>query len=223
MKVNNHPLLKKMSIESLEKLNVQMEEVQLQRGQSLFFQAEVADYVYYVNHGMVKVVRVSKTGQEKILSLYTTGQFLALSTLFNPPHLFPATAVAINRARVMKLPRQVLEEGVLSTKEATYEWFRYLNRRLEGIQQLATDQVFMGAEERLKKWLFNLLKQETQGSDGWIEVIVPISRQEIADLLGIRRETLSRLLKDLRHLGFVDVQGRTFKVSRLWLANDLKN
>lgn len=151
MKVNNHPLLKKMSIESLEKLNVQMEEVQLQRGQSLFFQAEVADYVYYVNHGMVKVVRVSETGQEKILSLYTTGQFLALSTLFNPPHLFPATAVAINRARVMKLPRQVLEEGVLSTKEATYEWFRYLNRRLEGIQQLATDQVFMGAEERLKK------------------------------------------------------------------------
>ena len=113
MKVNNHPLLKKMSIESLEKLNVQMEEVQLQRGQSLFFQAEVADYVYYVNHGMVKVVRVSETGQEKILSLYTTGQFLALSTLFNPPHLFPATAVAINRARVMKLPRQVLEEGVL--------------------------------------------------------------------------------------------------------------
>lgn len=133
MKVNNHPLLKKMSIESLEKLNVQMEEVQLQRGQSLFFQAEVADYVYYVNHGMVKVVRVSETGQEKILSLYTTGQFLALSTLFNPPHLFPATAVAINRARVMKLPRQVLEEGVLSTKEATYEWFRYLNRRLEGL------------------------------------------------------------------------------------------
>ena len=54
-------------------------------------------------------------------------------------------------------------------------------------------------------------------------MIVPISRQEIADLLGIRRETLSRLLKDLRHLGFVDVQGRTFKVSRLWLANDLKN
>lgn len=53
-------------------------------------------------------------------------------------------------------------------------------------------------------------------------MIVPISRQEIADLLGIRRETLSRLLKDLRHLGFVDVQGRTFKVSRLWLANDLK-
>ena len=71
MKVNNHPLLKKMSIESLEKLNVQMEEVQLQRGQSLFFQAEVADYVYYVNHGMVKVVRVSETGKEKILSLYT--------------------------------------------------------------------------------------------------------------------------------------------------------
>lgn len=221
--MNNHPLLKKMSIESLEKLNVQMEEVQLQRGQSLFFQTESADYVYYVCQGIVKVIKVSETGQEKIFSLYTTGQFLALSTLFNPPHVFPATAVAIDRVRVVKLPRQVLEEGVLSTKEATCEWFQYLNRRLEGIQQLVSDQVFMGAEERLKKWLFNLLKQETQGSDGWIEVIVPISRQEIADLLGIRRETLSRLLKELRHLGFVDVQGRAFKVSRLWLANDLKN
>ncbi len=82
---------------------------------------------------------------------------------------------------------------------------------------------FYGGGRASKKWLFNLLKQETQGSDGWIEVIVPISRQEIADLLGIRRETLSRLLKELRHLGFVDVQGRAFKVSRLWLANDLKN
>ena len=81
--MNNHPLLKKMSIESLEKLNVQMEEVQLQRGQSLFFQAEVADYVYYVNHGMVKVVRVSETGQEKILSLYTDFVF---SSSYLPTH-----------------------------------------------------------------------------------------------------------------------------------------
>ena len=218
--VYRHALLKKMDPSALKALMAQAEEVSVEKNRALFFQTEVADGVYYVCEGLVKVIRVSPMGQEKIFSLYTGGQFMALSTLFNPPHRYPATAIAIERTRVIKIPRPLLEAGILSTKEATCEWFRQLNRRLEGVQQLMTDHVFMGAEERFKKWMHQFLKQKAENDNGWLEVTVPISRQEIADLLGIRRETLSRLLQELRQEGHVEVDGRTFKVNRSWLLAD---
>ena len=68
--------------------------------------------------------------------------------------------------------------------------------------------------------MHQFLKQKAENDNGWLEVTVPISRQEIADLLGIRRETLSRLLQELRQEGHVEVDARTFKVNPSWLLAD---
>lgn len=61
--------------------------------------------------------------------------------------------MAVEETIVVKVPREALEAGILSTEVATREWFKQLNRRLEGVQQLLTDQVFIDAKERFRKWL----------------------------------------------------------------------
>lgn len=69
--VYRHALLKKMDPSALKALMAQAEEVSVEKNRALFFQTEVADGVYYVCEGLVKVIRVSPMGQEKIFSLYT--------------------------------------------------------------------------------------------------------------------------------------------------------
>ena len=156
-------------------------------------------------------------GQEKIFSLYQGGQFVALSTLFNPPHRYPATAMAVEETIVVKVPREALEAGILSTEVVTREWFKQLNRRLEGVQQLLTDQVFIDAKERFRKWLQRFTTAHMSSSDD-VFVKIPVTKQEIADLLSIRRETFSRLLGELKEEGLCEVKGKKFNNNRQWLS-----
>ncbi len=51
-------------------------------------------------------------------------------------------------------------------------------------------------------------------------VKIPVTKQEVADLLSIRRETFSRLLAELKEEGICEVKGKTFKISQAWLMEE---
>jgi len=220
IKLRQHPLLAHIHPIQLEELQRVCQEISLSKGETLFRQEEVAHFIYFVREGTLKILKTSSTGQEKIFSIYQSGQFVALSTLFNPPHFYPATAMAVEKTVVVKVPRELLEIGILSTEGATREWFRQLNRRLEGVQQLLTDQVFMDAKERFKKWLKRFISSDNQLLEDEIVIKTPVSKQEIADLLSIRRETFSRMLAELKEEGVCEVKGKIFKISRIWLIEE---
>lgn len=220
IKLRQHPLLAHIHPIQLKELQRVCQEVSLSKGETLFRQEEVAHFIYFVREGTLKILKTSLTGQEKIFSIYQSGQFVALSTLFNPPHFYPATAMAVEKTVVVKVPRELLEIGILSTEGATREWFRQLNRRLEGVQQLLTDQVFMDAKERFKKWLKRFIYCDYQLIDNEIVIETPVSKQEIADLLSIRRETFSRMLAELKEEDVCEVKGKIFKISRIWMIEE---
>ena len=219
MKLKQHSLLAYIHPTNLEQLERVSQEITLKKGETLFRQEDIAHSIYFVREGTLKILKTSSMGQEKIFSLYQGGQFVALSTLFNPPHRYPATAMAVEETIVVKVPREALEAGILSTEVATREWFKQLNRRLEGVQQLLTDQVFIDAKERFRKWLQRFTTAHMSSSDD-VFVKIPVTKQEIADLLSIRRETFSRLLGELKEGGLCEVKGKTFKINRQWLSGE---
>lgn len=215
--LKNHPLLCRIDPVHLDELRHRSQKVTLKKGDILFHQEEVAHFIYVVTSRTLKILKISSMGQEKIFSLYQNNQWIALGTLFNPPHLYPATAVAVELTEVIKVPRQVLEVGILSTEAATKEWFQQLNRRLEGVQQMFTDQVFTDAKDRFKKWLQRFVTVKKEFTEEVVFITLPVTKQEVADLLSIRRETFSRLLAELKEEGVCEVKGKTFKVNRKWL------
>lgn len=220
MKLKQHPLITYIHPMNLEQLDRVCQEITFKKGETLFRQEDIAHSIYFVQEGTLKILKTSSMGQEKIFSLYQGGQFVALSTLFNPPHRYPATAMAVEETIVVKVPRETLEVGILSTEAATREWFKQLNRRLEGVQQLLTDQVFIDAKERFKKWLQRFVTVDLRSSADHVCVKIPVTRQEVADLLSIRRETFSRLLGELKEEGLCEVEGKMFKINRQWLSDE---
>lgn len=220
MKLKQHPLLTNIHPTYFKHLEEVSQEITFKKGETLFRQEEIAHSIYFVREGTLKILKTSSMGQEKIFSLYQGGQFVALSTLFNPPHHYPATAMAVEETIVVKVPREVLEAGILSTEAATREWFKQLNRRLEGVQQLLTDQVFIDAKERFRKWLQRFTAVQLSSSSDDVLIKIPVTKQEVADLLSIRRETFSRLLGELKEEGVCEVKGKIFKINRQWLTGE---
>ena len=119
----------------------------------------------------------------------------------------------------MAIPIPELEKAILSNQQATRAWFCHLNRRLESVQQLLTDQVFIDAKDRFKKVIQLFMKPQSPQIEGMIVFEMPLTKQEMADLLSIRRETFSRLLSSLKEEGLCEYSKKQIRVNREWLES----
>lgn len=214
-----HPLFVSFNEESIDRLKQQSYEIHLDKGQPLFFQKDTATVVYYIKSGMLKILKTSVNGNEKIFSIYPKGNLVALSVLFNEPPRYPASAVALEQTLVIAIPIKVLEKAILSNQQATRAWFCHLNRRLESVQQLLTDQVFIDAKDRFKKMIQLFMKNQSPQIGEIVVLEMPLTKQEMAELLSVRRETFSRLLSSLKEEGICEYHSKQLRVSREWLEH----
>lgn len=219
MRLYQHSLFRCFETEVVSQLKNQSQSIKLIKGQSLFLQGDEAKVIYYIQSGTVKILKTSIMGDEKIFSVYQQGSLIALSVLFNEPAQYPASAIAVEDSEVIAISVEALEKAIVGSEVATRAWFRHLNRRLENIQQMLTDQVFTEARDRFKKMVILFVKNSDQKQGDDIILSLPLTKQEMAELLSIRRETFSRLLSTLKAEGLCEVSAKQIRVNRKWLES----
>ncbi|HAX73655.1 MAG TPA: Crp/Fnr family transcriptional regulator [Firmicutes bacterium] len=212
-----HELFKYFDCRDLSLLHKRSQDVSLSKGDILFLQGHVGSYVYYVKSGTLKIVKTSEDGIDKIFSIYHAGQFVALNVLFNPPHYYIASGIAVEPCEVIAIPIDTLQAAILASEQATMTWFAHLNQRLENLQQLLTDQVFVGALERFRKLVKMFAKTHGRLVGEEVVIELPITKQEMAELLSVRRETFSRLLASLKDEGVCTFSHKQITVNANWI------
>ncbi|AXT29023.1 Crp/Fnr family transcriptional regulator (plasmid) [Ruegeria sp. AD91A] len=169
---------------------------QYDRGETIFLQEEEAKAVHVVLAGWVKLFRISPTGAEAVVSVFTRGEsFGEAVALRNVP--YPVSAEAVSACEVMHIPSPVLlslmkedpEIGV-SILAAT---FTHLHALVSQLEQLKAQ---TGAQ-RVAEFLLNLCDRDS----GQCEVELPYDKMLIAGRLGMKPESLSRAFSRLKPVG----------------------
>ncbi len=169
---------------------------QYDRGETIFLQEEEAKAVHVVLAGWVKLFRVTPTGAEAVVSVFTRGDsFGEAVALRDVP--YPVSAEAVSPCEVMHIPSPVLlslmredaEIGV-SILAAT---FTHLHSLVAQLEQLKAQ---TGAQ-RVAEFLLNLCEVES----GACEVELPYDKMLIAGRLGMKPESLSRAFSRLKSVG----------------------
>ncbi|NOC85557.1 MULTISPECIES: Crp/Fnr family transcriptional regulator [Ruegeria] len=169
---------------------------QYDRGETIFLQEEEAKAVHVVLAGWVKLFRISPTGAEAVVSVFTRGEsFGEAVALRNVP--YPVSAEAVSACEVMHIPSPVLlslmkedpEIGV-SILAAT---FTHLHALVAQLEQLKAQ---TGAQ-RVAEFLLNLCDRDS----GRCEVELPYDKMLIAGRLGMKPESLSRAFSRLKPVG----------------------
>ncbi|WP_298850020.1 Crp/Fnr family transcriptional regulator [uncultured Ruegeria sp.] len=169
---------------------------QYDRGETIFLQEEEAKAVHVVLAGWVKLFRISPTGAEAVVSVFTRGEsFGEAVALRNVP--YPVSAEAVSPCEVMHIPSPVLlslmkedpEIGV-SILAAT---FTHLHSLVAQLEQLKAQ---TGAQ-RVAEFLLNLCDCDS----GQCEVELPYDKMLIAGRLGMKPESLSRAFSRLKPIG----------------------
>ena len=167
------------------------------------------DYMYIIREGRVSVSKLSDDGREKILEFLESGDFFGeMSLLDNAPR--SASVRALTETRILALSRNDFLAVLKRSPGLSMAVIQELTRRLRQVDEQASSLSFQRVKERTKGLLVRLAKEET-GRDG-LRVTPALTHQQIADMIGTSRETVTRALKGLREQGWLSQEGKRYLV-----------
>lgn len=183
-------------------------------GETIFMQDEAADSIYIVISGWVKLYRLTQSGAEAVVGVFTKGRSFGEAAAFRGD-IYPVAAEATTECRLIKIPAQFYldmmrkqPELCLSILSAT---FAHLHSLVTQVEQL---KAHTGAQ-RVAQFLHGLCDKES----GSCSVTLPYDKVLIAGRLGMKPESLSRAFGQLRKLG-VTVDRSNAKIESIELLRD---
>jgi CRP/FNR family transcriptional regulator len=172
------------------------------RGESIFYEGENALYIYYIIHGSVKLYRVNEVGKIASIKVLKKGDVFADIVLFEE-NRYPVNAESIAHSTLLCINSKKLKEIILSNIKLTESFIILLSKRIKYLVNKIDTLELESAENRLLNYLYEKKYQSKSN-----EFTLDISKKEIAEIIGIRTETFSRLLKKLSVEGVVKVQSK---------------
>jgi CRP/FNR family transcriptional regulator, anaerobic regulatory protein len=169
--------------------------IRLGRGQSLFHEGDPATRVFTVTTGTLKLYKLLPDGRRQVTGFMHPGDFLGISV--EDEHAFSAEAV--EDAILCWFPRNRFDDFVEEHKSMERELYRKAAHELAAAQQQF---VLLGrktASERMASFLMMLADRADQSAAEKSKMVkLPMSRSDIADYLGLTKETVSRVISALR-------------------------
>ncbi|MBM3526804.1 MAG: cyclic nucleotide-binding domain-containing protein [Alphaproteobacteria bacterium] len=166
------------------------------RNAEVYGENEPADYLYKVVSGAVRTYKVLADGRRQIGAFYLPGDVFGLEA--GEEHTFSAEAIADSKILVIK--RSALMALADRDNEVARQLWAEASRELRCVQ----DHILLlikTAKERVAAFLLEMAKRSTNGN----AVELPMSRQDIADYLGLTIETVSRMLTDLENAATIEL------------------
>jgi CRP/FNR family transcriptional regulator len=195
-------LFKGLSEEQLDRINMIASHRQYQKGESIFSEGDEGDGFYIVMEGSVKIYKVSMDGKEQILHICGPGQPFGEVPVFSGDN-FPANAEAIQNTRLLFIPRSAFIRLLADNPSLAMNMLGILSLRLRQFTVQVENLSLKEVPGRLASYL-NYLSGE-QGET--VGVQLPISKGQLASLLGTIPETLSRIFSKMSEYGLIEVDG----------------
>lgn len=177
-----------------------------ERGEHIFFEGDVANGVYFMGSGQVKIFRLGTDGREAILHVFGAGQPFGEVAVFQGGH-FPASAQCISSGESLFLPREALLQSLKEDPELAMGLLASLSSRLRSFAGKIESLTLMETPQRLAAYLLHASLESKKDT-----VTLDISKSLLAGMLGTARETLSRALSRFVEDGAISIEGRKVRI-----------
>lgn len=166
--------------------------VRLQKRKILFHQGDPATNFHIVKTGRIKMVTYNNDGKEFVQGYFTEGQSFGEPPFFNNLP-YPASAIAVVDSEVWKCPYESFMKLLRENFEIHLKLTRALSGRLVYKSMMLSEIAGEEAEHRLSTLIEYFRKEDGVAKNA--PYIVPFTRQQLADMTGLRVETVIRSIK----------------------------
>ncbi len=181
---------------------------QYRKNQILFFEGAAAQHVFSLHSGLVKMVKPLENGRERITRVLFPGALFGLEALVETS--YPLTAVVLQDSRICSIYRDEFFAFLQANPDISIEMVRFLVGEITNVRTQMTDLSFKDARTRVVTFILSLIPPNENGrnAQGPCSLTLPLSSQEIGDVLELSPETVSRTWKVLRQEGLIEKRGR---------------
>ena len=203
------PLFSSVSDEDLESIASLLIERLFPKHKTIVEEGLPGDYMYVIREGRVKVTKLSGDGREKILELLEEGAFFGeMSLLDSAPR--SASVKALTDVRILALARNDFLNVLRRSPDLALAVIHELTQRLRQQDEQASSLSFQRVKERTQGLLVRLARDEANVPG---RLATPtLTHQQIADMIGTSRETVTRAVKGLKQEGWLEQDGKHYLV-----------
>jgi CRP/FNR family cyclic AMP-dependent transcriptional regulator len=179
--------------------------LKLDKNKTVFAQGDVADTVFYIQKGRIKVLVVSEQGKEAVVGILEPGQFFGEGCL-NGHSLRISTATAMEECLITSIAKDAMLRTLHSEPKFSELFMTYLLSRNSRIEEDLIDQLFNSSEKRLARLLLLLANFGKEGTPQ--PIVAHVSQETLAEMIGTTRSRVSFFMNKFRKLGFITYNGK---------------
>ncbi len=201
------PLLGEIPAESVIQLAEVVEMKEIRRRQVIYLPGDPGNAVYLVNGGRVKVSKVTRDGKELTLAYRGPGEIFGEACLIDGGPR-EEMAEAMENALVTEIQRAEFERLLTTQPMLGYRMTKVLAQRRREVESKIENLVFKDVNSKLAELLLRLADEYGVDDARGTLVALKITHQEMANLIGSTRETVSLTLAQFKRKGLIQTEGR---------------
>jgi CRP-like cAMP-binding protein len=179
--------------------------LKFEKNQHVFEQGDVADTVCYIQKGSVKLTVLSEQGKEAVVGILEPGQFFGEGCLNGHP-LRIATTTAMEECVITSITKEAMIAALHTEPKFSELFMAYLLTRNSRVEEDLIDQLFNSSEKRLARLLLLLAHFGKEGRPQ--PILVEISQETLAEMIGTTRARVSYFMNKFRKLGLISYNGK---------------
>jgi CRP/FNR family cyclic AMP-dependent transcriptional regulator len=170
----------------------------------IFSQGDLADAVFYIKKGKVKVTVVSREGKEAVVAILGIDEFVGEGCLIGQSKRL-STATTMSECVTMRVEKTEIQRVLRDEPTFSQMFVSHVLARTARVEEDLVDQLFNSTEKRLARLLLLLANF---GKEGRPEpLIAKISQETLAEMVGTTRSRVSHFMNKFRKSGFIDYNG----------------
>lgn len=214
MDIADVPLFKGLEPDKIERIRKIVIKRTYPKGATMFIEGQETDGLYIVTSGFVKVLKLHKDGREKTLAILGEGEILGEMTIFGSD-LRSATLETLEQSTVLVIPRADFQLLLEEMPELAIRVIEVLSYRLRQSNRQIEELIFFNARSRVICNLVQLANERGRAEKNGIKIILRLTHAELANLIGVSRETTTKVLAELQAGNLIKITSKQIQIVNL--------
>lgn len=196
-----------------------VEEIELPKHSQIFAPGDPSNAIYFIEKGRVRLSKLSPEGKMVILALLGPGDLIGDATWEAGEH--DTYAEAVEDTRLYEIGREAFENLVREKPDFALRLIQIIGVRLKQAQARIEDLVFRPVPSRVARLLLTLAESYGIVTPNGIKVEFRLTHQEIANMVGSSRVTVTQILNRMRSSQWIEIEAKRVTIHNCNALEDM--
>lgn len=191
----------------------------LHKGEYLYRSGDTFTSVFAIRSGAVKALSISDNGNEQVTGFYLPGEVVGLDGLAT--NKYSNSVIALETSSICEIPFSRLEDLSVQLPKLQRHFLQLMSREITQEQQIISLLSKASAEARIASLLLSISSRNSNRKLSATAFLLPMSRTDIGNYLGLTIETVSRTFARLQKTGVIAVEKKDIVIQNILALQNL--